>query len=88
MSGIHYFKDIPSEEVAVEHYELDRDGIRGVVAVTERVQRSLACYDGTLPTAPSDGRVYLRHGWFMWVRDEPGNEGWQLHLPYELVVVA
>jgi len=57
-------------------------------AVHGRIDR----YDGTLPTSPSAGRIYLRRymdgDWLHWVQDEPGSDGrYQLHHPFKVKVV-
>lgn len=57
------------------------------VVATLRALYALDIYDGTLPTAPSPGRVYLRRGWVYVVAADPDDSAMVLHHPHEVLVV-
>lgn len=51
MGDIHYVRDLPKGRVLVDR--------KTIVLDTATLMR-IALYDGTLPTAPSPGRIYRR----------------------------
>ncbi len=57
-----------------------------VVVCTRRVADALDVYDGTLPTSPSIGRIYRRHGYVNIVCPS-AVDGWVDHVPHALHVV-
>lgn len=85
-----YLSEIPEELIELrwpERIGAPHPAGTGVAILPASVWEGLDAYEGTLPTAPSNGRIYRRGGCVKVVIEDEAEPGWSLHVPFAAEVV-